>query len=277
MVLHPTDPGSAGGSSGAGSTSAGGRSSGTRTCTYLGNEIDCTSAEGVWSSERQCFVQRMSPQPALDLAIWDGHADGAIYTCRQPVVGGGRFGVVVGSGTHFWAPDAGSTGAPVLVDPVTLAEEAIDRMRLVGVRPGATPLDPAAPGVVGIQTWLWVDNAGADSFGPITRTATAGSVSVTATAKVTKVVWDMGDGAEVTCRDTGTEWTRADGADDSPTCGHTYLADSRAEPDGAYQVRATTHWTVDWDGAGQSGTIRFTLTGPPRAMPVVELHALRTR
>jgi hypothetical protein len=102
-------------------------------------------------------------------------------------------------------------------------------------------------------------------------------VSVSATAKATKVVWDMGDGTKVTCRNPGTEWTPAKGDADSPTCGHTYLVDSGDQPDDAYTITATSHWKVDWSGAGQSGTITFTLTGPTRQLEVVELQALRTQ
>ena len=249
-----------------------------RTCTFDGQEMECTSASGVWNQERGCWVQRMSPQPPTSNTWWDGHRDGAIYTCTPPFSGGGqRMGVPGLLPSRFWAPDAGAAGAPATVDPVVLAEEAIERMNLVNPRVGATPLGTGKPGVVGIETWLWLANDGPTAFGPITRTATAGAVSVTATAEVSKVVWDMGNGDEVTCRTPGTEWSRSFGQRmDSPTCGYTYLTDSGDARGDAYQVTATTHWRVEWDGAGQSGVIEFTLTGPSRDMPIVELQALRT-
>ena len=277
VVLHPRDPGGGGGNGGGGGGTTPApvtvKKPGKSTCTFLGQKLpSCTSDYGQWDQDQQCWVQRLSPQPPADDPRWAGHTDGAVWRCFSP----GVQGVMIGGSHYYWAPTTGP-GAPVLVDPVTLAEEAIEQMELVGARVGATPLDPSAPGVVGIQAWLWIDNDGPASYGPITRTATAGSVSVTATAKVTKVVWDTGDGASVTCRNPGTKWTRADGGDDSPTCGHTYLRDSGDQPDDAYQLQATTHWEVQWSGAGQAGTIDFTLTGPARAMPVVELQALRTR
>lgn len=271
VTLRPSDPGSGGGSAAGGSDSTGGttRTEGRSTCTYLGDTVPCTSPAGVWNGERGCYVKRVSPQPPFDYPGWGGRTEGSIYMCYSPS-GGGM------DDYEFWAPSAGGAGAPVLVDPVTLAEEAIERMNLVGARVGATPLIPGAPGVVGIQTWLWVDNAGERAWGPATRSASAGSVTVTATAKATKVVWDMGDGTTVTCANKGTEWTRARGDGDSPTCGHTYQVDSGGQPGDAYTITATTHWRVEWTGAGQSGVITFTLTGPGRAMPVVELQALRT-
>ena len=259
-------------SGGSGAAQVGSKSPSKRVCTYKGDEITCTSALGVWSEERQCFVQRVSPQPAVDHAIWEGRDEGTIYHCVQP---GSAFSAGVGNGFWFWAPSAGSAGAPVLVDPVTLAEKAIERMELEPPTIGMTPLTAGAPLLVGMDAWLWIDNAGAHGFGPITRTATAGPVSVTATAEVTKVVWDLGDGTRLTCRNAGTPWSPKKGTGPSPTCGHRYLAPSTAEPTGSFTVRATAHWQVEWTGAGQSGNITFTMDGT-RQQPVTEVQVLQT-
>jgi YD repeat-containing protein len=138
-----------------------------------------------------------------------------------------------------------------------------------------TPLTVGAPLLVGMDAWLWVDNAGQHGYGPITRTATAGPVSVTATARVTKVVWDLGDGSRLTCRNAGTPWSPDKGSGPSPTCGHRYLTPSTAEPDGSFTVRATAHWQVEWTGAGQAGEITFTMDGE-RQQPVTEVQVLQT-
>ncbi len=55
---------------------------------------------------------------------------------------------------------------------------------------------------------------------------------MTATAKVTRIVWEMGDGATVTCTGAGTSYTAAHGKQESPTCGHTYTQTSASEPAG---------------------------------------------
>jgi hypothetical protein len=269
------DPGGQPGTATGGSTApqTGSKSSSRRVCTYNGDEITCTSDQGVWSQERQCFVQRVSPQPPADHPIWEGRDDGAIYQCLAP---GSAFSAGHGNGYWFWAPSAGTAGAPVLVDPVTLAERAVERMDLVSPTIGMTPLTAGAPLLVGMDAWLWVDNAGPHGFGPITRTATAGPVSVTATARVTKVVWDLGDGSRLTCRSAGTPWSPDKGTGPSPTCGHRYLAPSTAEPDGSFTVRATAHWQVEWTGAGQAGQITFTMHGT-RQQPVTEVQVLQTR
>lgn len=215
----------------------------------MGEEIDCTSSFGVWSQADECWVQRMSPQPDADDPLWAGRTEGAIYWCQPPSVGGS-----IGGGHAFWAPSAGAAGAPVLVDPVTLAEEAIDSMNLRAVDIGITPPEGAGSyTLLGIPTWMWVEDPTPRTWGPIRRSASAGAVTVSADAKVRRVVWDMGDGTVVSCGK-GTPYTAAYDDGLSPTCGHTY------QSPGTYQVTATSSWEVDWAGAGQSGTITFTLS-----------------
>ena len=77
---------------------------------------------------------------------------------------------------------------------------------------------------------------------------------MTATAKVQRVVWAMGDGKTVTCTQRGTPYTDADGKRSSPDCGYTYTRQ------GTYTVRATSYWTVTWARIGQSGTIPLDFT-----------------
>jgi hypothetical protein len=139
-----------------------------------------------------------------------------------------------------------------------LAETAIAEMKLVGVAIGIVPRDqPGKIGVIGFPSWMWVANPTPETAGPVTATATAGGYSVTATATLSKVVWDMGDGDTVSCRGSdalGTEWTSAKGKTESPTCGHTYTKQ------GTYTVTATSFWDVNWGGIGQTGTIKVNVS-----------------
>ena len=231
----------------------------------MGQKVDCTSDKGTWSNARQCWVEQFDPQPPKDTAVWEGNTDGAIYKCSPPSFAGGPLGAGFGAPTYFWADSA-----PAQVNPGQLARDAVDSMNLVAPTVGATPLPKAtAVSLIGLPTWLWIADADEHSWGPITRTASAGGVTVTATAKVAKVVWDMGDGNTVTCTNKGTEWTAAKGVGDSPTCGYRY--NSRGER----TITATTFWEVDWSGAGQSGTITFDMSGT-RDVNVVELRAVIT-
>lgn len=220
------------------------------TCTFNGQAVDCQSDAGTWSNARQCWVALADPQPPKDDHVWEGQPDGAIYECVSPMRSGSpRFGVPLPVVSVFWSPDA-----PPRVNPSQLAAEAVDSMDLRAIDIGLTPPpDPDSRTLLGIPTWMWVDDPGPQTWGSITRSASAGGVTVTATGRVRRVVWDMGDGASVTCGQ-GTAYQV--GFDDapSPDCGHLYSAP------GTYTVTGTSFWEVDWSGGGQSGTIEFTLS-----------------
>ncbi|MCP2282800.1 hypothetical protein APR04_001703 [Promicromonospora umidemergens] len=135
-----------------------------------------------------------------------------------------------------------------------MAQIAVERMGLRAIEIGMSP-SPNGAGVVGQPTWLWVQDPGERTTGPITRTASAGSVTVTATARLERIVWDMGDGAQVVCTGTGTPYTADRGRSASPDCGHTYTRESGYEPGQRYTVTATSEWVVEWRGAGQTGSL----------------------
>ena len=191
-----------------------------------------------------CYI---SPDPAdypPDDEIWRGHyPEGAIYVCYNPYL-------VAGTRAYsFWSrnPPSGPAAPP---DPRVLAQRAIAMMALKAVTIGIVPEDaPGRVGVIGMPTWMWAADPTQNTIGPITRSASAGGVTVTATAKVNKVVWDMGDGKSETCTGPGTPYADSYGKQSSPTCGHTYTRQGR------YTVTATSYWIVDWAGLGQSGTI----------------------
>lgn len=109
---------------------------------------------------------------------------------------------------------------------------------------------------VGVPLWLWVTPS-ATTWGPNTASASAGGVTVTATAKVSSISWRMGDGSTVTCSGPGTAYTAARGMSPSPDCGHLYRAPSSGQPGGKYEGTVTSTWTVDWavTGGGQSGQL----------------------
>ncbi|MFJ3817746.1 hypothetical protein [Streptomyces sp. NPDC090056] len=79
---------------------------------------------------------------------------------------------------------------------------------------------------------------------------------MTATAKVTRIVWDMGDGKSVTCTTPGTPYRAEFGKQPSPDCGHRYTAPSSTASTGKYHVTATSTWTIDWQATtGQTGQL----------------------
>lgn len=188
------------------------------------------------------------PQPPLSDPVWDGNAEGAIYDC---VVGPASTGGFQAPMTlRYWS----ATPPAAVPDPALLAQQAVDSMGLRAIRVGIVPrTDGGSVGLVGVPNWMWVDAPDAVTFGPSTASASAGGWTVTATARVDSVTWDMGDGQIVTCG-AGTPYRDSYGSSPSPDCGHVYTEQ------GQYTVTATSHWVVTWSGIGQVGTISMNLT-----------------
>jgi hypothetical protein len=212
--------------------------------------VPCTSGDGYWSNLRMCYIQLADPQPLAGDPAWEGHAsgEGAVYGCYQP-----QTDMFV----YIWSqnPPPGAGSGPT---PGDVAENAIASMDLRGIDIGIVPKPgPKSVGLVGMPTWMWVDNPDRGTFGPYTITASAGGITVTATAEVDKIVWDMGDGSKVTCTTAGTPYEARFEKEDSPDCGHTYTGTSASQPHGVYTVTADSYWVVNWAGAGQSGTLRL--------------------
>lgn len=212
---------------------------GTRICKRDGVEIPCTSAQGNWVASLGCYVALAKPQPPYEDPVWEGRTEGAIFTCL--IAGSAVFGMPV----YVWLPTA--TPPP---DPRVLAVQATNSMNLTSVAIGIVPEASAnSVGIIGLPVWLWVANPGPSVTGPITRSASAGGYTVTATARLERIAYNMGDGTTVVCRGPGTPYQDSYGRSPSPTCGHTY---SRQ---GTYAVTATSFWVVTWSGIGQTGTL----------------------
>jgi hypothetical protein len=144
----------------------------------------------------------------------------------------------------------------------------------------ATPTIQTAPPsgqtqLVGVPTWLWI-NAG--PWQSMTTTATAGAVVVTATAVPAKVVWNMGDGTQVTCNGPGVVYNPS--APNATTdCSHTWAQSSSGQPDGVFQMTATVYWQVAWTAAGAPGGGTFGLVAGPTStqqVRVTESQAINT-
>ncbi|MFB7576261.1 ATP/GTP-binding protein [Streptomyces sp. NPDC056165] len=195
----------------------------------------------------------MDPQPPAGSSAWEGHkpGDGAIYTriCPLAMAGANTAGLM-GPPVTFWSAVPPATA----VDPVQLAQQALDKMTLLG----PDIASPAATGkyVIGMPMWMWVHES-PTTYGPNTASATAGGVTVTAVAKVSRIDWTMGDSSTVTCNGPGTAYTTSYGKQESPTCGHTYSNTSAAQKGGKYTLTATSTWTVDWhvNGGGETGQL----------------------
>jgi hypothetical protein len=221
----------------------------TVSCQYkLANDL-----VGWFNESDGCYYFLMSPQPPTGSALREGHAadDGAVYqtSCFPPDNATTLDYLGVG---FVWLASAppGFEAGPT---PAQLAQQALAKIHLRGAVIGTAP-DNGIAGLAGLPVWLWT-TVTPETWGPNTASATGGAVTVTITARATKIVWSMGDGHAVTCANHGTVYAPSYGDADSPTCGYTYRTSSRGQPDGRYHLTATTTWRVDWSGGGESGVI----------------------
>lgn len=171
---------------------------------------------------------------------------------------------------------AGLDGGEPAVDPVAVANEARDSLRLpdpgIATSPGAD-----GPVLVQVPVWLWVEE---DTWRPESAEAAVpgGSVSVTATPSTAK--WSMGDGSTVSCEGPGVPFVvgRDDPAAASPECGHTYTRASVGEADGVYGLGLEVTWEVTWESSdGDGGELDPLVTSADAEVTVVESHGLVER
>ncbi|MEV7888324.1 ATP/GTP-binding protein [Streptomyces sp. NPDC002817] len=224
-------------------------------CVGVGTEDKSDGQNGQGSNAGQdtsgdeapdCTYQAMDPQPPPGSKHYQGGKIVYEYVCD--VDGDGL--VEIGAG-------ADQDGAPP-VDPAVVAQQAVDKMKLAG--PDVASPRAAGKYTVGVPVWMWV-NQSATTYGPNTASATAGGVTVTATARVSKIVWQMGDGTTVTCTGPGTAYQASDSMAKSPTCGHVYTTTSAKEPGDKFTLSATSTWTINWQvtgGGGEAGQLTET-------------------
>jgi hypothetical protein len=134
----------------------------------------------------------------------------------------------------------GSVRAPPALPPVPSIGE-IWRAALRQIPPPKIGINPRPTGLTGLETWLWYE-------GPeeLQVSTSIGPWTVTGTARVQDVVFEMGEGHTATANRAGSE--------SDPAARYVY------ETKGEYRIVATARWGAD-----------FVLTGPglpPRPTPM---------
>lgn len=177
------------------------------------------------------------------------------------------------------APDIRQAGDPA--DPAAPAPPALSPQEVAYVATARLQLTPPKPMVgpspernewkmaaVGYPLWLWVDG----DANPAPVGDSVADIAVSLDARLVKVVFNMGDGQEVTCSDLSTRWTAAvpPGAE-SPSCGYAYEKPSL--PADSYTVTANAVWAIDWNINGTTGTIPLYQSATTE-IPVGELQVL---
>ena len=129
--------------------------------------------------------------------------------------------------------------------------------------------------LVGAPTWLWLPAA---SFTAQHASVQVPGTVVTARANPTIAVWRTGDGAVVTCRSRGTEWTtQRNPTASSPTCGHTYTRTSAGQPHNTFTLTVTVIWRITWTGTGGAGgTLPNLVTTSTAQIPVGQAQTVIT-
>lgn len=266
-----------GGGDPGGGDSGGGAGSGPEECRLDGREVPCSSEFGAWDGN--CYVRAaVEPVPAQGAPVWGGNDDGLIIECNP-------FGCLGGPSpcpdrTLDWA-----ASPPVQQGPSAeeLAERAVASMNLttgpIGSTPPAATSDPNAVGTIGLPVWLWIASDADNAVGPIIRSASGGSLTVTATGTLDRVEWTL-TGANgntvgaITCDGANAPGTPYDGrnsAEPSPTCG--FGADLNGSP-GNLTLTGTAYWSVDWTGGSQEGHIDFTAPSNSTQIRIGELQML---
>ena len=167
--------------------------------------------------------------------------------------------------------------------PPDVMQEAV--LRLLRVDPVAPSFSPAATDlqVVGLQSWVWVDDAEFSSIQ--TPTECIAAACAHAYARPVRLGFDLGDGAGwLWCGEPGSGWA---GLAYDPA--RTY-ADQVGEPhcygvytdagDGQFTVRTRTVWMVGWDCTGcaePSGDLGLlAVEAAPIPLAVEDLQAIAT-
>ena len=238
----PSEPGTSGGSS----------SGGTRVCSYNDRKVGCSNDYGSWVPSASAWCQLADTQPPKTDAVWLGRSDGSIYECVRPT---GELIPDPGQRYYRWLPDTEATPP----DPEELAKEILASLKLDAPDMGMFPKGDSKEhiGLVGWHMWLWSEAPEDNQWGPVSASRSEAGITVTLTAEVDEVVWEMGDGGSVTCGK-GKAWSsaRTNGGQNvaSSECGYVY------EAMGRYTVTTTAHWGVVWSGGGESGTMSLDVT-----------------
>lgn len=123
--------------------------------------------------------------------------------------------------------------------------------------------------LVQLPTWIWATN-----WTEASRTATAGGVVATVTARPVRMVWDFTPNradpeTEGGCDGPGTPYDGSKRPEDQSTdCSITFRHSSAGEPGAAYEAHLTVIYEVSWSsnvgGGGSLGTVPRTTVMPVR-------------
>ena len=247
-----TDPWCSANGSGSGGTGGNGGGSGGgggKGCTWHGQTIRCQDPQFGTYVGNGCYWKALVPQPKEPPPGGQDPTKGAwgVQSCYTAPASG------VVTQVYRWMDNAA-----VGPTPAQLAAQAMAKIHLLGAHIGIAP-QPGGSGAVGLPVWLWTAVT-PNTWGPLSASASGGGITVTVTAKASRIVWHMGDGGQVSCGNPGTPYEAKYGMSASPTCPYIYRVPSSTatHANGRFTITATTYWTVNWSGGGQTGVLNPT-------------------
>jgi len=236
------------------------QSNGTVVCAVTGVTVPCEVETdygmGWWSASRGAWVVKVTPKPAPEDPRWEGNTTGDVYAYYPYVGAGAPSGLPWGGPPgFFWAATPPASPLEVL----QLVGQATQTLNLQAIRLGMAPtptsLNNDSIGIVGMPVWLWVASPSANTWGPISGSASGATASVTVTAQAEKVTWNLGDGSAPIVCGAGSPYDPSYGKVESPTCGTPGYTKQ-----GTYPISAVTHWRIDYtSNVGMSGALTMEL------------------
>lgn len=252
--VEECSPGGGGSGGGGGSAPDPGRSGEKATKCYYGDkEVDCSNGAGTWSWSVGAWCRKTNPQPPQTDHVWGGKTTGMVYSCTPP--SSNLSTPDLGLTFQRWLPTSPELPPP---DPEVLAWRALASVNLqpidLGVAPEPLAKNASSLGAVGLPVWLWADTTSPRKTGPVSASASERGYTVSITARLRNITWNLGDGsAPITCG-IGQRFDPAAMGPHTPVvCGR----QTGYAKQGEYTITATSNWEVSWTGIGRSGVIPY--------------------
>ncbi len=164
-------------------------------CMWNGSPVPCSTSDGWYDAATGCYLSLDSDRPLLGPDPSKTDPTIQRYRCTLIVaIVDQRPAVEVMIQPVFRRKGR----ATPVVDPREVAREVVAEMTMRAIKIGMVPR-PGRTGYVNLPVWMWVADPGPETTGPLTVTKAEQGLSITATATLDRIVWDMGDGSTVTC------------------------------------------------------------------------------
>src|SRR5699024_6050612 len=145
---------------------------------------DCETDAGRWSATYRCYLRKHESQ--------EGVEEGKVRVICTFL--GGAPAILDIAQSDVEAPPP---------DPRQLAWRLLAQMEMRAGQIGLVPESGVGRlGLIGLPTWMWVEDPGPQTTGPISRSVTTRGYTVSLEASLDRVEYDMGDGTTVTCAGT---------------------------------------------------------------------------